>query len=323
MSLRNILAKVSQVAGLSPSNVTQRDQLLTYINEAAESVWNEADLNGSLVDLDISVTDSSVLVLPRDVLYVRAMIDSNVFNPSWKMVDLYYRYQEGKRVADLWFNWRDLGFSPVIQQPTVAGVLNYGYASVEDNIPTVSMSCSTATADNTSEDILMDSVLKTGTLVPVTVTRLTKSIPTNHNITVRDFANQTLAVIPNNQVDSLYHLFDISSFPWSDGVNVNRSMKVLCKKKLPAFLNDNDEFPAVGYDNVVANRALETWAINNQNGDQAALYDTYSSRLAGRINSDQKRGVQETVNFGRNPFDDIIVKPAALRRGNVTRWINA
>lgn len=320
MSLKNILAKVSNVAGLSPDNDIQRLQLLTYINEAAEAVWADSDLNGSLYDLDVTVLDGSILVLPRNVLEIRAMIDNNVFLPRWNMVDLYTKYQEGNRIADLWFNWRDLGLSPVIKQPTVGGVLSYNTTAVEDSPPVVSMGCLTINSDNISEDISMDLVVEHGTLLPITINSLKKNIPSIYNITVKDAAGIILAVIPNNQLDSLYHLFDISTFPWNDTSILSRSMKVLCKKRLPYFQLDNDEFPAPGYDMVVANKALEIWSINNQNSEQAALYDSYAARLAGRINSDQKRGVQEIVAFGSNPHDTLILKPYTLHRPTYPNW---
>ena len=79
-------------------------------------------------------------------------------------------------------------------------------------------------------------------------------------------------------------------------------MEVLFKKALPWMENDDDEFPATGYDNIIVNKILQLWNEEEGKGDEVVRLRAHpqeSAESAGGITLFKDAlGLQFAAGFG-------------------------
>ena len=77
------------------------------------------------------------------------------------------------------------------------------------------------------------------------------------------------------------------------------------KKSLPVFRNDRDEFPAVGYDNILVSKCMELFLEEQGKLEEAMLHDRKASRSLARRQADLERGQEAKAVFKRHNHDKL------------------
>lgn len=82
---------------------------------------------------------------------------------------------------------------------------------------------------------------------------------------------------------------------------------------------DGDEFPALGYDNVVVNKILQLWSEEQGKTEQAIGYLAKSNLLLAQIHEDANRGTEDVVSLVPNQQDYLLSRE---RPNRPTRYGN-
>jgi hypothetical protein len=131
-----------------------------------------------------------------------------------------------------------------------------------------------------------------------------------HGITrLVDYTDNTIIyaeILPGHE-ESRYLIVDVSEFPFSSSAEEDDShtLQILYKKSLPVFRNDRDEFPAVGYDNILVSKCMELFLEEQGKIEEAILHDRKASRSLARRQADLERGQEQKVVFKRHNHDKL------------------
>jgi len=142
----------------------------------------------------------------------------------------------------------------------------------------------------------------------VSFTRTNKPTATVGLAQLIDYTDSTVyAEIPSNSMESRYLIVDVSAFPFSSsaGQDDAHTLQVLYKKALPRLQNDVDEFPAVGYDNILVSKCMELFLEEQGKLEEAILHDRKATRSLARRQADLERGQEQKVVFKRHNHDKL------------------
>ena len=325
MSLKYVLTQAGNKIGLDPSEPSQRSVLLRYANEAADEMYTQADVDGSLVEQVFKVNGDQTISLPEYVGRVRAMREYYSQIP-WHVRQLRPRYN----VANWQDGWR--GFRLKGKQALQATITNQSQvvvtvATVEDPPVVVSLSGSTDTAALVSEQITMTTTQMLSVNEYNDLTAVKKDRVNSVNVVVSDVDGKLLTTIPNNRLQALYQIIDVSMSPWLPQSNSTQDhwLEILYKMPLPWFSGDDDEFPVPGYDNAWVNKVMQLYSEEQGKGDQAAAYDAKATRTMARILEDQNKATEDCVSLVPNPHDTLMPRirprrPGRYRSGYMGRY---
>lgn len=276
MALLQIIDTFCEKTGWDPVN--QRDAVVKIINRAAKEVYEFTDLPGCLKEIVVQALPNNVIALPYYVGELRAMRNYYGYGKliAREMAQK-YSYQPWN---EIWQNWRVLKKSPI--QRSVESALQPLVFSIEsaDSIDCViNIAGSTLEAHRVTEQIIIaagDTEVSPTNLF-TDITSISKEAVNNKDITVtgRDEDNTadiTLAEIPNDRLDSIYTIVDVSKLPsGGDAGTSYRYVETLYKEPLAYLSNDGDCFPCDGFDDAIAYKALEHEASEKENGGEVAL----------------------------------------------------
>lgn len=169
-------------------------------------------------------------------------------------------------------------------------------------------------ATSVSENVVMDAVIKQTTTPFQDIKAIKKNRVSNYDLNITDAGDILMASIPNNMLQMRYTLVDVSLYPWTSTAQsvVDHWMEVLFKKALPWFANDEDEFPMLGYDNVLVNKMLQLVAEEQGKGQEALAYDAKATRTMARKKEDALRGVEDEACLAENPHDTLLPRNRPL-----------
>ena len=113
-------------------------------------------------------------------------------------------------------------------------------------------------------------------------------------------------ILPGHE-ESRYLIVDVSEFPFSSSAasDDSHTLQVLYKKSLPVFRNDRDEFPAIGYDNILVSKCMELFLEEQGKVEEAILHDRKATRSLARRQADLERGQEQKVVFKRHNHDKL------------------
>jgi len=306
MALKYILVQSGLKMGLQPSDPAQRSVLLRFANEAMNELYDQADMDGVLMEQLFRVNGDQSVALPMYVGPIRAMREYSTHVP-WHLYDMRPRYNQ-LNWFDRWRSWRLKGVGALNNAITNETVIAVQVKKVEDP-PLVVVVCGpTVDAENAIDTITMDETFKYGTQNFIDVTSFKKDRVNNFNLGLLDVDGNLLSVLANNMLEARYRLVDVSLYPWSntDVGPTDHFMEVLYKKALPWMSNDDDEFPANGYDNIIVNKMLQLWSEEQGKGDMAVAFDAKATRSLARKHEDQHRGAEKMVALVENPHDTLL-----------------
>ena len=318
MSLKYVLSQVGAKVGLNPNAQASRAVLLRFANEAADELWSECDITGSIMEQVFRVNGNQTIAMPIEVGAIRACRELYSQNPIHlnQMRARYnmYNWKDG------WYNYRLKNTQALMRTITNFAPLTYTVSSLDSPPLTVSVSGTTDNANYITETITIDALSKEGSLNFTSIEAVTKSAVGGSDVTVSDCEGNVLSVIGNNKLEARYQILDISQAPWLADAKpgtIDNYVEILYKKSLPQFSNDGDEFPAQGYDNQWVNKCLQLWYEEQGKGDVAQAYDAKATRGLARKKEEQNKATEDIVAFTTNDYDTLQPR---IRGSRFTRW---
>ena len=330
MSVEYILDRFGKKVGMLPSDTSQRALLLDYLNEAAQELYEQSDMPGSLEEAEFYVQGDKTVAMPTDVYAIRSIREKAGSNAMWDAEPLTSRYREN--------NWdtnhakfRVKGYSPLkVSLPTsITGASNssnklkvrwYGVTTTDDDYEVVVKTpysegylvsiagTAIAAADGTTDVATLSNLGLPFTDI-VSFTRTNKPTATIGVAQLIDYTDNDIvyAEIPSNRMESRYLIVDVSEFPFSSSAEQDDSntLQILYKKALPRLQNDVDEFPAPGYDNILVSKCMELFLEEQGKIQEAILHDKKASRSLARRQADLERGQEQKIVFKRHNHDKL------------------
>lgn len=305
MALKYILDQISAKMGMNQSNTGERNILLRFVNEAATELYHISDMSGCLEEQCFKINPNQTLSLPHYVGQIRAMREQ-YSQQAIKLSQMRPRYNQFNWAGE-WNNWRLKGLQPLQTSLANQSNLVLTVAAVENPPVVVNITGPTSGSSNTSETVVMSALSVTTVNQFFDVKSLTKTAVSQYNVILSDIDGNQLSYIPNDEKAASFQIVDISTSPWFPP-NVNPLLgwvEVLYKKALIQFQNDNDEFPAVGYDNVIVNKCLQLYYEEQNNVQSAIAYQQKSTQSLAQIHEDANRGTDDVVSMCAHPHDQM------------------
>lgn len=315
MSLGYILKRAGAKMGLNPADPDQRQTLLYWVNEGAREVYDQADEVGTLMEQVFKVNGDQTVSMPWYVGPLRGAREYASMQ-AWHVNQMRPRYNS--------FNWPDMwrNYRLRNKQALMATVSNQSVGvltvpAVETPAVVVSLTGPTTVASSVTEIVTMDAVQKFTVNQFLDYTNVTKNVINGYDVMLSDVDGKLLTVIPNCMFQAQYQIVDVSSCPWlpQNTSTFDNYMEFLYKKVLPILYNDNDEFPGIGYDDVIVNKMLQLWNEEQGKPDMAIAYDSKATRSMARKLEEQNRDTEDMVAFVANPHDTMLKRiGTGLRR---------
>jgi hypothetical protein len=330
MSVEYILDRFGKKVGMLPSDTSQRALLLDYLNEAAQELYEQSDMPGSLEEAEFYVQGDKTVALPANVYTVRSIREKAGGNAMWDTEPLTARYRENNWASNN-SKFRVKGYSPLkVSLPTAITeaanstdkliVRTYGITTTDDDYEVViktpyseAFLVSVAGPAVTSATASTNVTLAPSNAVVITdiisFTRTFEPTATVGLVQLIDYADNSIvyAEIPSNRMESRYLIVDVSEFPFSSTAaeDDSHTLQILYKKALPRLQNDVDEFPAVGYDNILISKCMELYLEEQGKLEEAILHDRKATRSLARRQADLERGQEQKAVFKRHNHDKL------------------
>ena len=330
MSVEYILDRFGKKVGMLPSDTSQRALLLDYLNEAAQELYEQSDMPGSLEEAEFYVQGDKTVAMPADVYAVRSIREKAGSNAMWDAEPLTARYRENNWDTN-YGKFRVKGYSPLkVSLPTaITGAANstnrlivrtYGITTTDDDYEVVIKTpYSEAFLVSVAGPAVASATSSTNvTLAPsnavvitdiISFARTFKPTATVGVVQLIDYVDNSIvyAEIPSNSMESRYLIVDVSEFPFSSSAaeDDSHTLQILYKKALPRLQNDTDEFPAPGYDNIIVSKCMELFLEEQGKIEEAILHDKKASRSLARRQADLERGQEQKVVFKRHNHDKL------------------
>jgi hypothetical protein len=330
MSVEYILDRFGKKVGMLPSDTSQRALLLDYLNEAAQELYEQSDMPGSLEEAEFYVQGDKTVAMPADVYAIRSVREKSGRNEEWETESLSARYRENNWETNH-AKFRIKGYSPLkVSLPTsitdAANSTNklvvraYGITTTDDDYEVVVKTpYSEALLVSVAGPAVADATASTNvTLAPsnnvtvkdiISFARTNKPTATVGVVQLIDYADNNIvyAEIPSNRMESRYLIVDVSEFPFSSSAaeDDSHTLQVLYKKTLTRLQNDTDEFPAPGYDNILVSKCMELFLEEQGKLEEAILHDRKATRSLARRQADLERGQEQKIVFKRHNHDKL------------------
>lgn len=307
MSLSYIIQEVCEKCGYDATD--DRELVLRIINRAAKEVYESTDLPGCLREITVLVTNDSVIALPYYVgelrnirahytlqrLTIQEMSSKYAFNP-WD---------------NMWNKWRLIKKSPL--QNCIENTALPIFVTMDD-VDTVDVEITvtgqTTKANRVSEVITLAAGETEAQLSQpfIEISAITKDVTNNNDITFTGADSSgneiTLAIVPNDRLNSIYTLVDISALPYSGDIGTAyRYVDVLYKEPLPTLTTDGDEFLCQGFDDAIACKVCEYFFSAQSDGSPKAMeyYSKCNQLITDRIEHTNGE-TEKTLTFAPNGY---------------------
>lgn len=306
MSVQLILNLAGAKMGLNPSLASQRAVLLRFLNEAAEELYDQSDPIGSLAEQVFKVNGDQTISCPWYVGKIRAVREADT-HLIWSVNKMRPHYNQFSW-KDMWRNLRLRNTQALMCTVTNQSIGIISVPFVENPPIQVTVSGPTASASNASETITMTALSLNTTNDFLDYTSVKKDRVNNCDVTLSDVDGKTLTIIPNNQLEALYQIIDVSTCPWlsQSSSTLDHYLEILFKKTLPILTNDTDEYPVPKHDYILVNKIMQLWQEEQGKPDLAMAYDTKATRGLARKMEDQEKPTQDEVSLVSNPHDTLL-----------------
>lgn len=303
MALQYVLQQLGYKLGLNPADSGQRAVLLRFANSAAKELYQMSDMAGCLEEQYFKVNANQTVSLPEYVGQIRAMREA-YSHIAIKLSQMRPRYNEFSW-PDEWRDWRLKGMQPLQTTLKNQSQLIVSVKAVESTPVVVNLTGPIEGAASFSETITMDATSKTTSGTYFDVSAFTRNAIGQYDVVLSDIDGNQVSYIPNNKLRALFQIVDISTAPWYPA-NYNPLLawvEVLYKKALPWYQNDNDEFPAPGYDDVWVAKCFQLNYEEQKDIQSATAWYQKAQQLLAQIHEDANRGTDDMVALCANPHD--------------------
>lgn len=268
---------------------------------------------GSLREQIFRVNGDQEIALPWYVGQLRAVreLDSQI---SWHVNQMRPRYNQFNW-PDMWRNYRLKGLSALQVSIRNQSILTVSVPQIEAPPVVVTITGSTATSSSVSESLTMNTLTVQTQNSYLDITAIKKNVVNQFDITVTNIDGLLVSTIPNNQLQAQYQIIDVSLAPWLNQTTgkLDHYVEILYKQALPWFSNDADEFPALGYDDVVVAKSIQLWYEQQGNAPLTVAFQQKSTMLLAQIHEDANRGAEDCVALVENPHDMLSPRERANR----------
>lgn len=301
--LLQVLERVAADTGLSA--VQQRQTLLRILNNAAKEMYDRLECNKVYWETTLSIPANKIITLPASFGDLRGLRQTTadykvpiegIAAPKYIREDWTYR----------WKNWRDLGESAVMRNPTVIAPLTIATADGEPEV-TVYISGQSNKAFRVEEQVVLDVPTKqtTGMFGPEIYNIACVNSTRTADINISDAHGTLLATLYNTDEKTRYKLIDVSEAPWAaDASNGNSYVDVLFKVPLRFLSKDSDVFPAsADYDNAWYYMAM--WVYWKPIQNKPPEFETYFAQAMMSMVAAKKNGeahIDKRISFGPNKY---------------------
>lgn len=289
--------------GMNPSDSSQRAILLDKVNTAAKELYNISDMAGSLEEEVFKVNGNQTIAFPDYMGNIRAMresYDRRAINLS-QMRPRYnqFNWENG------WRTWRQKGLHALQTSLKNQSTLTLSVANIETPPVIVNISGPSIGSSMLSETVVMDALSKQTVNTYLDIAAFTKTTVNQWDIILADADGNQISYLAANKLKALFQIMDISDAPWFfPSTNpLFGWVEVLYKKALPWFSNDNDEFPAPGYDDVIVYKCLQSWYEDQNNAPSAVNYYQKANLILAQIHEDANRGTDDVASMVEHGHD--------------------
>jgi hypothetical protein len=308
MALGYILEQFCRKIGITDlSDPSAKSLALKYINPAAKELYNMSDMAGCLDEQCFQVNSNQEISFPSYIGQIRAMRDAWWYGRAdIKLSQMRPNYNQFSW-ADSWKNWRVKNLRTLQASLKNQSQVLLTVKAVESTPVVVNISGPGIGSTNQTESITMSSTQMNSQNAYLDITAFTKTSINQYDVVMTDIDGNQISSIPNNQYKASYQIIDVSMMPYTPiNAPVAGWIEVLYKKSLPILQNDSDEFPAIGYDDVIWNKALQLYWEEQPAGIQQAMeFSTKSGQLLAQIHEDANRGTDDVVSLVSNPHDSL------------------
>lgn len=307
--LIDVLTEVAADTGLSP--VDQRTTLLSILNRAAKEMFARLECNKIYWEVTLDVPPNKIVTLPSYIYELRGMRAStteDVFPLKAMASPRYVRRDWSYR----WHNWRDLGESAVLQNPTLVGPLTITASAPLTSDVNILISGQTNVALRIEEKVVLNfanqTKVTTNLFGPEIYNIACVNSERDCDISISDANGNLLAVLYNMDNATRYKMIDVSEAPWSLDTTDNTSLiDVLYKCKLRTLSKDSDCFPAsADFDTAWYWMAMFLYYKPLQNKPED--FNTYlpqSIMMMNVIKNGNEQQLEKKISFGRNKFYEL------------------
>lgn len=310
MSLKYILQEWSKETGQPANSTNQRANALDKINKAARELYDGTDLPGCLreqvFDMNFALKE---VTLPWYVDQIRAVRHYNSRNRI-KLNDMRPRYAVG--------NWQQPILSFRVKRVLALGnnltneaPLTFTLAGSNTEDFNIYLKTSTSYSSSTVEKMTFPTGVITlnSVLSPTSfpgITNIEKDRLTEVDLKVTDASGTIIAEIPNSELASRYTLLQVID-ETVIFVQVDPCYEILYKWKFSPLLNDFDNFPADGYDDIIVWKSVSNfWKRKPGGSEQVTIAEQTLAKLLADKVANSEAGEELELNFGRNRFQDVM-----------------
>lgn len=293
--------------------VQQRTVINRLLNNAAKEMYDRLECNKIYWEVTLAVPNNKIITLPSYIGELRGIrrSTSQTIVSNFGMSDPRYSRQDWEY---RWNNWRDLGESPVMINPSLVGKLVISSSTVEDTNAVVTISAQTNNALRIEEKVTMDEQSKQTTALfgPQIYSISCNSSERTSDITISDYNGVVLAVLYNVDRQSKYKMYDISEAPFLQDSGENCLVDILYKVRLRTLSKDSDQFPAWSdYDTAWYWMAMYLYytPLENKPSDYASFFG--NALMAMKVSKGNTEGnLDKRFTFGPNKYYDNIERVA-------------
>jgi hypothetical protein len=306
--LLDILTEVAQELGRSRADYNDRKLMVAQINLAAKEIYDTDDILGCEREqvFNIGTTDQQI-TLPS---YVGEVMGARNYDTrsNIQQVDMRPRYARSgwKKPFQQWpyLQWRKKGNTPVcrnlVDEAAITVSLPDGVVAERDF--TVSI-----TGSNEQSSRVMDTVsfavgdnTKTTTKFFSDIESIVKNKDIDYDLNVTDVGGNTVAQVPNTQLNSSYLLIQVL-----DRLETNNPAalaEVLYKPRFRPMVLDTDVFTAgEAYDKCIFWKTMAFfYAKMEGKEDRVQMFDMKSQSLLTNLIASAAGNIEMEVDFGRN-----------------------
>lgn len=311
MSLKSILLDLATIGAVKIEDAQQREYEIFRINQAAQELYDNYDLVGSLREqvFDVDVTrEGNQIALPSYVGKLRAV---RYYYPDLNLgiVDKRPKYQSTFWQGKNFLNWRLRGEFPLKTDISNEGSLTVTFKQPVTTPVEVTITGKTEHSSNAFETLYFNNgdTSYTTTKTWEEITSISKNVTTDYDLEVTDLNGRVLAEIANNQLKSNYQVVQIINLPNSATTYtpITSQVEVLWKARFTPFVNLTDEFQCNGYDKAIVWKRLEHRASTSSDPievQKALGYSAKATDIIERVSQDTEKILDKVMNFAPNQY---------------------
>lgn len=322
MSLKTMIASMSEATGISNTNVDTRAQLVRYINTAGREIWNTEDIPGSTFEqhftVPVNTTQAALYItLPWYCDEMRACRWSQS-GQKIKLQDVRPRYQ-----ASPWrqpfLTWRVKQRLPLHTALALNSQLTFNVAVPQSETINITVSGPTTTTTNASETL----TFVAGQLTATTTNQwsqpgpssVTKDRITTADITIASSDLVNVGIIPARQEKANNIIIQVSDEFAPITFAPDGMIEVLYKLPYQELYFDGDTFGGGYLEDALVWRAranFEALKLDEQAFMRASVLAQKASDIIKKLIENQESEVEMTVNFAPDRYSNM---GAYSRRG--------